>query len=439
MTPRMRPSLPDAAPPRPSRRRRRWTRPLGALLVAGLAATACGDGSDDGDVTLTFSWWGGDVRHQYTQEIIALFEEEHPHITVEPRYGEWDGYWDQLATQTAAGDTPDIIQMDLVYLREYIESGVLLPLDQIDTGEFTQELLDTGTLDGELYAMPVGQTALTYAVNPSLIEEAGEEMPDGATWTWDDLKDLTTAISEETDSYGLATFFDSGGLELWLRQTHGVSMIGDDGELAWEPEQAVEYFEMLGEFQEDGALPSAAEMSEQHGIAREQTLIATGEAAAAPVWDAMLVALSGDASADLEPLMVPSRAGDASEAGMYYKASMFYSVATGTDHPEEAQLFVDFLVNDERAGELQQIERGIPGNETIRDQIREDLGEVETQVVEYSESLEDVVADAPPMPPEGYGAVQDIIIRYMDEFFFGRLSAEDAAEAMHGEIEDALR
>ncbi|GAB3192484.1 ABC transporter substrate-binding protein [Nesterenkonia suensis] len=419
-------------------RGRHWLRAGAGLAIVGLAATACGEGGDDGDVSLTFSWWGGDVRHQYTQEIIDLFEEEHPHITIDHRYGEWDGYWDQLATQTAAGDTPDIIQMDLVYLREYIESGILLPLEDIDTSEFTDELMSTGTLDGELYAMPVGQTALTYAVNPGLIEEAGEQMPDGTTWTWDELKDMTAAISENTDGYGLATFFDSGGLELWLRQTSGESMVDDDGQLSWDADQAVGYFEMLGEFQEVGALPSAAEMAEQHGIAREQTLIATGEAAVAPVWDAMLVAMAGDGGAELEPLMVPSLTGDASAAGMYYKASMFYSVAAGTEHPEEAQLFVDFLVNDERAGQLQKIERGIPGNETIRDQVREDLSEVEALVVEYSESVEEAVAEAPPMPPEGYGAVQDIVIRYLDEFFFGRLSAEEAAEGMHAEIEDAL-
>ncbi|GAA3065663.1 MULTISPECIES: ABC transporter substrate-binding protein [Actinomycetes] len=439
MTTTTRPSLPDAAPSRPSRRSRSWTRPLGALLVAGLAATACGDGGGDEDVTLTFTWWGGDVRHQYTQEAIEIFEDEHPHISIEPRFNEWDGYWDQLATQTAGGDTPDIIQMDLVYLREYIESGILLPLDQVETREFTQELLDTGSLDGELYAMPVGQTALTFATNPELIEEAGESVPDDTAWTWEDLKEVGAAVSENTDGYGLASFFDSGGLELWLRQTYGSSMVDDDGQLASEPDQVVPYFEMLGEFQDAGVLPSAAEMSEQHGIAREQTLIATGDAAVAPVWDAMLVALSGGEGSELEPFMAPSLTGDATEAGMYYKASMFYSVAARSEHPEEAQQFVDFLVNDERVGELQQIERGIPGNGAIRDLVREDLGEVETKVVEYSESLEDVVADAPPMPPEGYGAVQDIIMRYQDEFFFGRLSAEETAERLHSEIEDALR
>ena len=409
--------------------------------VAALLVSACGNGGGgDDEVSLTFTWWGGDVRHQYTEEMIEIFEEENPNISVDVQYHEWDGYWDQLATQTAAQDTPDIIQMDLVYLAEYIENGILLELDEdiIDTSKFSEELVDNGVHEDELYAMAVGSTALTFGANPDIFDEAGVEMPDDETWTWDDLLEITTEISENTEAYGQAGSFDSAGFETWLRQNMDVNQVDEEGQLAWEPEDAVPYFEELGEFQDAGAFPSAAEMSEQRGIAREQTLLATGEAALFPAWDTMLVALSSGDDVDLEPLMMPSTTGDASDAGMYYKASMFYSAYAGTDHPEEAQQFIDFLVNDERAGELQQIERGIPGNETIRESIRDDLDDIETRIVDFSERIEDVVGDAPPLQPEGFGAVQDIVIRYEDEFFHGNLDAEEAAEGMHQEISDSI-
>lgn len=176
-----------------------------ALTLTASAATAslllsgCGSGGDDGDVTLTFSWWGGDVRHEYTQEMIDLFEEENPGITVDVRYHEWDGYWDQLATQTAAQDTPDVMQMDLVYLRDYLENGVLLELDQVNTDEFADELVSNGIVDDTMYAMPVGSTTLTYGVNPALYEEAGIPLPDDETWTWDDVLSDAEAITENTD------------------------------------------------------------------------------------------------------------------------------------------------------------------------------------------------------------------------------------------------
>lgn len=410
------------------------------IATAGSAAlllTSCG-GGDESDVTLTFSWWGGEERHQYTQEMIELFEEENPNIAVEPRYHEWDGYWDQLATQTAGGDSPDVMQMDLVYLREYIEGGILMELDDINTDEFEDDLLDNGILDGEMYAMPVGSTAVTFGANPQIFEEAGLDMPDDETWTWDDLMEITAEISQETEAYGHAGSFDSASFELFLRQNHDINTVSEDGQLTWGPEEATEYFEMLGEFQDADTYPAAAEMAEQRGIAREQTLLATGDAALFPAWDTMLIALSSNEGIELEPLMMPSESGSAEDAGMYYKASMFYSAAADSDHPEEAQLFIDFMVNNAEAGELQDIERGIPGNETIREEIRPALDEVETALLDYSERIEDVVSEGPPLAPEGFGAVQDIVIRYEDEFFFGRLSAEEAAEQMHAEIQDAI-
>lgn len=410
------------------------------MATAGSTAlllTACG-GADNDDVTLTFSWWGGEARHQYTQDMIELFEAENPNITVEPRYHEWDGYWDQLATQTAGGDTPDVMQMDLVYLREYIEGGILMELDGVNTDEFSDDLVANGILDGELYAMPVGSTAVTFGANPQIFQDAGLDMPDDETWTWDELQELTAQISEDTDAYGQAGSFDSASFELYLRQNHGINTVSEDGELTWGPEEATGYFEMLGAFQDADTYPAPAEMAEQRGIAREQTLLATGDAALFPAWDAMLIALSSNEGIELEPLMMPSETGDAEDAGMYYKASMFYGAAADSDHPEEAQMLIDFMVNNEEAGELQEIERGIPGNETIREAIRDDLGEIEADVLDYSERIEDVVGEAPPLAPEGFGAVQDIVIRYEDEFFFGRLSAEEAAEQMHVEIQESI-
>ena len=413
------------------------TKIAAAAGAAALVLTGCGDGGDD-EVTLTFTWWGGDTRHQYTEEIIEMFEAEHPNISIDAQYGEWDGYWDQLATQTAAQETPDIMQMDLMYLREYIENGVLLELDDVDTSEFNEELLDTGQLDGELYAMPIGSTVLTLAGNHDVFEEAGMEVPDDESWTWDELIDTAGEVSSNSESYGLAGPAGDAGFEIWLRQHLGVSNFDEQGELTWEPEDAVEYFEMVEELDEVGAIPGADQISEERGLTREQTLIATGGASLSEAWDTTLVALSSNEEVDLHPMKLPSETGNVEDAEMYYKASMFYSVFSGTDHPEEAQMFVDFLVNNEEAGELQSLERGVPGNESIRELVDEDLDELESRILDFSEDIEDVVAESPPMPPEGAGSVQEIIWRYEEEFLFGRLSAEEAAEQMHAEIDTAI-
>ncbi|GAB3192481.1 ABC transporter substrate-binding protein [Nesterenkonia suensis] len=425
-----------------ARPRRRSSAGAG-LAILGLLVTACGGGGgdeSDGGVELRFTWWGGDTRQAYTRDIIDAFEEQHPHITVRPEFEAWEGYWDSLATQSAARDTPDVMQMDLMYIREYLENGLLLALEDVDTSAFTEELLSTGAHEGTLYGMPVGSTSFTLVANPEIFAEAGLDLPDDETWTWEDWASLSQEISENTEAFGQTRPFGDAGFEIWLRQHHGVSMIDASGELAWDPGEAAGYFEMLDEARGREAVAPASQISEDRTAGLEQTAIATGGSAMDAWWDTQIVALSGGAEdIELVPLRFPSEAGRADEAEIFYKASMFYSVSSGTEYPEEAQLFVDFLVNSEEAGRLQLIERGIPGNEDIRDLIRDELSETEARVLQYNEELEDVVAESPPLPPEGYGAVQEIIWRYEDEFLFDRVTADEAAERMHREIEAAIR
>src|SRR5688572_6150035 len=121
-------------------------RSIGRLAAVGAAAfalllplAACSsDDSAGGPVTLRFTWWGSDTRHQLTQKVIDAFEAENPNIKIKGEYGEWNGYWDKLATQTAANDSPDIIQMDEKYIAEYGGRGALLDLgkQELNTADF---------------------------------------------------------------------------------------------------------------------------------------------------------------------------------------------------------------------------------------------------------------------------------------------------------------
>ena len=111
---------------------------LALCMVLTLAMTAA---SADETITLRFSWWGGDARHEATMKVIEQFEELHPNITIEPEYGSSDGYNDKLATQLAGGTAPDIIQIDPAFLPSYAlsEAGYLVDLM---TTDFDFSLMD---------------------------------------------------------------------------------------------------------------------------------------------------------------------------------------------------------------------------------------------------------------------------------------------------------
>ena len=106
-------------------------------------------------VELRFAWWGSDSRHKTTQKVIDAYEAEHPNVTINGEFAEFSGYWDKLATATAAQDAPDIIQMDEKYLRDYAGRGALMDLstqsDVLSTADFDENALKSGEFDGGLY------------------------------------------------------------------------------------------------------------------------------------------------------------------------------------------------------------------------------------------------------------------------------------------------
>ena len=65
----------------------------GADQNAPAAPSAAAPASDSSEpVTLRFSWWGGDARHEATLAVIEAYEKLHPNVTIEPEYGSYDGY-----------------------------------------------------------------------------------------------------------------------------------------------------------------------------------------------------------------------------------------------------------------------------------------------------------------------------------------------------------
>ena len=60
------------------------------------------------DVTLRFSWWGGDTRHEATILAIETYMEQNPGITIEYEYMGFDSYYEKLLTQLSSNTQPDI-------------------------------------------------------------------------------------------------------------------------------------------------------------------------------------------------------------------------------------------------------------------------------------------------------------------------------------------
>lgn len=431
------------SPNRPAGRRgARFTKALAIAAVAAISLTACGGNStasgEDGDVVLRFSWWGSDSRATATNEIIKAFEAENPGIKVQGEYGDWSGYWDKLATQVASNDAPDVIQMDDKYLREYADRGALLDLSGVDTSKFEAVAVDNGRTEDGIYGITTGINSFTLTANPEILAEAGVEMPDDRTWTWDDYREITEKVSTELDGkYGSAAPNEPAGLQTWLRQG-GKHLTTDEGTLGFEAADLAEYFQHHLDLMDNGSYPGASGLAEDQNSGPDRSMTGTGTAAFGMWWSNQLGALSAASGVDLVPLRLPTHTGDPKDSGLWYKSSMLMSATAAGKHPEEAQKFIDFMVNSEVAGELNGMDRGLPANTEVREKVVADLEPIEAVSAEFVTELEQDLAGAEPIPPMGFSAIQDIAYRYELEVFFKRLTPQDAAEKARAEMEGAI-
>src|SRR5690554_10976 len=76
------------------------------------------------DVTLRFSWWGGDPRHEALLEVIDLYIQQNPYVKIEPEYGGYSGYYEKLITQLAGKTAPDVMHVAYQWIPDFESQGV---------------------------------------------------------------------------------------------------------------------------------------------------------------------------------------------------------------------------------------------------------------------------------------------------------------------------
>jgi hypothetical protein len=153
------------------------------LLLTGVAA--CGsDAGEGGDVTITFVWWGSDGRANLTKQAVELFQKKNPAIKVQTSFAAYAAYWEKLATQTAGGKPPDVMNVDTRYLAEYGGRNVLADLNQgagkaVSLADVNPELAATGVYQGKRYAVPWAQNTPAMLYDPAAFTAAGADPAKG--------------------------------------------------------------------------------------------------------------------------------------------------------------------------------------------------------------------------------------------------------------------
>ena len=440
---------------------------VGAVAVATLLAgalAACGNGDDadadapadspaaedpapaddngeDGGLTgeIRVRWWGGDERQARQLEAIELFMEQNPGVNIIAEPSAMDGYLDTLTVEMAAGNAPDVMALGGTWPVDFGSLGALhnvLELPGLDMAPFDGTLTEA-TIGDEVFAVPRGANAWGVMVNLDLFEEAGVEVPDETTWTWDDFASIAQEISANTpDGVFGAEMRPQDLLGTFAAQRDGIGLFNEAGEIAVPDETLIDYFNLFKGMQESGASPEATLAAEIANVGPEETLFGQGRSAMVVLASNQLGALATASGADVDILRVPSE-NEYGHVGTVVLPSQWWGIASNTAYPEVAAAFVDFMVNSAEAALIMGPDPGNPINPAVAEALMPTLDEHQVRMVDFVARVAEHAEAGIPWPP-GAQPQADITQRLTQEVLFNRMTPEAAAAQWRVEVQASL-
>lgn len=411
-----------------------------AAAETGASETAeSTDGSNSGSANLVMAWWGNQTRNERTQKIIDLYSEQNPGVAIDGQFSEFNDYWQKLATAAAGHSMPDIVQMDYKYLNQYVTNGLLVDLTPyvedgtIDTADCNQDVLNSGSVNGGLYALCNGINSPALLYNKTLLDENGITVKDNMTL--DEFIDVCKEVYEKTGyKTNLCYNQNEQWIEYFLRADDIV--LYEDGKLGGDSyEPYADFFKLYEDGLKDGYVIDPSVFAERSIGSVEQDPLVYGSSPETMSWCAF--AYSNQLTATV------SAAPEGTEIGLttwpsadpkksdYLKPSQFFAISSDSKNPEEAAKILNFITNDVDCNNILLGERGIPLSTKIADAIAPKLDETTQKTITFAN---DVVSPNSSQinPPRANGAneVDELIKKLQEQVCYGQLSAEDAGKQL---------
>ncbi|NUT38046.1 MAG: sugar ABC transporter substrate-binding protein [Hamadaea sp.] len=172
-------------------RRSRAGAALLSLAVAAGVAAGCSESGDDAGKAVTLDYWLWDDNQKASyQQCADAFHTANPNITIKITQAAWNQYWQNLTTQLAAGDAPDVWTNQGSYYPQFVSSGQILDIqpyvtaDKIDLNQYQGGLADLFTKDGKRYGLPKDWDTMAIVYNTEHLKAQGIDAASLANLTW---------------------------------------------------------------------------------------------------------------------------------------------------------------------------------------------------------------------------------------------------------------
>ena len=302
------------------------------------------------DVTLTYFTFSAAPDHlEDLDEMIAIFEAEHPKIHIEVQTATWDDYFTKLQTLIAGGEAPDIFELNYENFVSYAAKGVLLNLEPFAQADpaYDETIYYPRALEAFQYnemqlGMPETFSTVVLYYNKDAFDAAGIDYP-AENWTWDEAKEAGKAIMAANDGmWGIHS-----GIQFWefykkAAQNNCEFFNEDQTEVLINSPECVAALETMLSLLDEGVMPSNEEMA---GVS-DGDMFTNGELGmlVSGIW--MFTAFEN----------APFNWDIQVEPGMETQATHFFSnavnVFAGTQNPDAAYEWVKFFTSDPNMAEI---------------------------------------------------------------------------------------
>jgi multiple sugar transport system substrate-binding protein len=394
-----------------------------------------------GPVELRSIWWGTQDRHDRTIKAWELYSGKNPNIKVTSEFSEWNAYWDKITVKVASGDAPDLIQMDYAYLNEYAGRGALLDLNsmvgkELDLSTMDKQLVESGKVDGKLYAICLGGNTMAMHVNKTILDKAGLQVPP-IDWTWKDFEEMGRQVKAKLGSEGYYFSTDqSGGTNTfmyWLHMKATGKSLYNGVQFGFTEADLVEWYKVWEGYRKDGIAPTG-EVTAAHGGSMpplEQSLWTKQKTPLQWGWANEYERYATVIKDEIVATSYPR--GGAAEAH-YPKCSQFFSLSSQTRYPKEAAALVSWMINDPEASKVLAANRGVPVTVPSREALKAaGLSQYDKVAFDITEKITSFAGPTPPPEPKGHADVIKLFVRTAEEIQFGRKTAEAGAKEVMDE------
>jgi len=167
--------------------RRSWLTGVGAL------ALACHGGAESRRTLRIWAHQGQEAEHAALRVIARAFERSGECAGAEVELSFFPDYHltERLSIAAAAGDMPDVFELDGPLVARFVDAEQLAPLDRLfspsELDDFLPSIIAQGRVDGRLYAVGAYDSAAVLYYDRARFAAAGIEPPNPTGFVWSEL------------------------------------------------------------------------------------------------------------------------------------------------------------------------------------------------------------------------------------------------------------